>query len=812
MKTITNLAVSNVKKNRTRSVLVMISILLTTMLLTIIASVGTGIIRSGKQNAGLFYGDYYGTYNQVNEMQLQEMNLQSEFIDVGKQSYVAMVENTEADMYLYWADEQAQKDNNIVKQLENGKMPEKGNEIAAPKEFFQKSGVKNPKPGDAVEVSFRRDKSTRYQTETFTISGILSSNEASNLASAYEAYTSQEFFESQVPKEQRSYKVSFKLNDSVYINADKGEEVLKGLAKKCGIDSKNVSSNYLYLMYAREPGTETIVGCVMIALLVVVVSVVVIYNIFQVGIVQKIQEYGKIRALGTTKKQMKSMIFKEGMLVALVGIPAGLLTGTGAAALLFKKFFEAGQIRATGMGDVASVSVISLPILLLVAVVSALAVWIALKKPMHIVASISPVEAVRYQENNRRKNNTRKGKKKISVWGMTMANLSANRRRTAATICTMGLSCVLFVSLANFAGNIDNEYEARKTVEYGRFFLELNYDLNDEAYPENNLENVRKENPLGEELQKEIKQIDGVTEVRTRSLVAANEKKQEKQESCSVVVLNREEFEAYAKGANIIGTLDYDSLTKENGIAYTWSYFMEQSGYHVGQKIELEFLDGDSTVSYTGTLKGSFSNLEADWVITEDTWKNLGLSDNTVGSVWVDCDTKDEKKVENAIKELITGAEHVELTTWENTVKQVEMGTGMMQGGIYGVLAILGSIGFMNMANTIITGVITRKRELGILQAVGMTNRQLNQMLQLEGIIFSAGTVLVSLIVGCPLGYALFCYAKKKSIYGLNEYHIPMIEIGIMILIIVLLQCILSFLLSRNLRKETLVERINYET
>lgn len=808
MKTITNLAVSNVKRNRTRSILIIISILLTTMLLTLIATVGTGILRNGKANAGKLYGNYDGIYSRVNTEQLQKMELRSEFINIGKQSYVAMVENSEADMNLYWADEQAQEDANITDRLETGNMPQKGNEIAAPKEFFQKLGTDNPKLGDSVEVSYRTDMSSKYQVETFTISGILVSSESSNLQSAYNAYISQDFFEQLIPKQQRSFNVCFHLTDSVDITADSGEEVLKELAEKCGIDSENVSENYIYLMYTREPGTETIAACIMIALLVIVVSVVVIYNIFQVGIVQKIQEYGKIKALGSTRRQMKSMIFREGMMLAAVGVPLGLLLGLGAGKIIFH-YIEYEQMENIVGEQFVRVSVVSLPILLLVVLTAVLTVWLALKKPMKIVSSVSPVEAVRYQENMKRRNNTRKGKEKISVWGMTMANLSANRRRTAATICTMGLSCVLFVALSNFAGNIDNEYETRKTVAYGRFFLELDYSLNDEAYPENNLESIREENPLGEELQEKIKQIDGVTNVITRNIIAAKEEKQGVSKASSVVVFDRDSWEKYADEEACIGTLDYDSATRENGIAYTWSYFMEEMGYELGQAIELELSDGDRIVSYTGTLQGSFENVEADWVITENTWKSLGLTETTTRDIWVDCKEEDTQKVEAALRELLNGVEHVELITYENTMKQTEMQTRMLQGGIYGLIAILGCIGFLNMANTIITGVVTRKRELGILQAVGMTNRQLNRMLQLEGIIFSAGTVMVSLLIGGPLGYALFSYGKKKSVYGLNEYHFPWLEIGIMVSVIVVMQGVLAFLLSRNVRKETLVERIN---
>lgn len=811
MSTITHLALSNVKKNKTRSILVVMSILLTTMLLTIVASLGTAMLKHGQVNAGKLYGDFFGTYSKVSEEQLKNMELQSAFIDIGKQAYVATVENRDADMHLYWVDAQAQKSYNIQDRIESGYMPKKGNEIAAQIEFFQKQGVKNPKEGDQVQISLRSDNQSKYQVKTFTISGILSSSEMSNLKSAYIAYVSQEFFENQIPKEQHGYTVSFKLNDSIKINTDNGEMVLKELGEKCGIDKRNVSDNYIYLMYTKNPGTETILGCVMISLLVIVVSVAVIYNIFQVGIVQKIQEYGKIKALGTTRKQMKAMIFREGMMMALIGIPAGILVGTGVSALIFHGFVEKGRTNMSGMQNIEQVSVISLSVWLLIAVVSVLTVWIALKKPMKIVASVSPVEAVRYNENTNRKISTRKGRKKISVVGMTLANLSANRRRTVGTICTMGLSCVLFVALSNLAGNIDNEYEARKAVEYGRFVLHLNYSLNDEAYPEKNLENICKQNPLGEELQEKIHQIDGITEIIQRNIIAVKEQKQDVEIPRSVIILNKKMFQKYAEEEGVIGKLDYNTVTIENGLVYAWSYFMEENGYHQGQEVKLELQDGDKTVNYCGKIQGSFAAVSADWIITEDTWKNLGLSESTTGSIWLDCEEKEEEKVEKALKELLAGMDHVELIAYKNSIKEVELGTKMMQSGVYGMLVILGCIGFLNMANTIITGVITRKRELGVLQAVGMTNRQMNQMLQLEGIFFSAGTILVSLMIGQPLGYILFQYCKSYSFYGLNEYHVPVMEITIMILVIVLLQSVLSFLLSRNLRKESLVERINYQ-
>ena len=91
-----------------------------------------------------------------------------------------------------------------------------------------------------------------------------------------------------------------------------------------------------------------------------------------------------------------------------------------------------------------------------------------------------------------------------------------------------------------------------------------------------------------------------------------------------------------------------------------------------------------------------------------------------------------------------------------------------------------------------------------------MTNSQLDRSLWLEGLVFSAGTAAVSLVVGIPLGYALFRYCKSNSFAGLGTYRFPVREVLFLFVFIGVLQMALSFILSRNVRKESLVERIRY--
>ena len=129
----------------------------------------------------------------------------------------------------------------------------------------------------------------------------------------------------------------------------------------------------------------------------------------------------------------------------------------------------------------------------------------------------------------------------------------------------------------------------------------------------------------------------------------------------------------------------------------------------------------------------------------------------------------------------------------------------------YGILLLVGLIAFMNMANTMIISVVTRKRELGVMQALGMTNRQMNRMLRNEGLIFTFGSILISLLVGMPAGYALFCYGREHGYFGLEVYHVPFAEILAMVLILGVLQISLSYILSRNVKRESVVERIRYQ-
>ena len=495
------------------------------------------------------------------------------------------------------------------------------------------------------------------------------------------------------------------------------------------------------------------------------------------------------------------------MILAMISIPIGLIIGFLIAKGSFGWLIEQGNLVANGMKN-NQVPLFSVTMILISAGASLLTVILALRKPMKIVAKISPIEATRYLENSTRKNQgMRRGKKNVSVFSMAMANIVGNKKRTIETILTMGLSCVLFVIISNYVGNIDTEYEARRGLNHGQFELKLDYSLEwDEVYVENNLDLILKNNPLNESLIAKIRTIPGVQDVMTREIVVANINGTKQ----VVSIVNKEDFEKMRYEGDL-GSMDYDEAVENGDLFFGWAMWMESDGYSLGDSISLELDNGTEKFNYEGNITGAFVSADAYLVMPEEVYHSLQHEGSSYGYLWVDCDENDVISVEQKIKSLIEDTSYIQVRTYHDELEMAEFASRMMNLACYLFMAIVGLIGFMNLANTMIINIITKKQEYGVLQAVGMTNRQLNWSLQIQGLIFTLGTIGVALIVGLPLGHMIFSYAKKNGIFGMNVYHVPVVPILVMITLVGILQIVLSFILSHNLKKETLVERIRYQ-
>lgn len=242
-----------------------------------------------------------------------------------------------------------------------------------------------------------------------------------------------------------------------------------------------------------------------------------------------------------------------------------------------------------------------------------------------------------------------------------------------------------------------------------------------------------------------------------------------------------------------------------------WDHFLDNE-YQIGDTFSGEILDGGKRIPFSAPLLGSCGHSnDATVTMTEDTFRSLGITEDMTSILFIDCSDENEAAVKRQLEQLTRELEHLRITSFSDQLALSHLLIDFTKSGCYTFLAILGIIGFMNMANTMITNILTRKREFGIMQAMGMSNRQLNQMLQLEGLVFTAGTLVIALVLGNILGYLAFGYCKKQGVIGLFEYHAPVLELAALVAGISVLQTALAFILSKNIKKASLVERIRHQ-
>ena len=122
---------------------------------------------------------------------------------------------------------------------------------------------------------------------------------------------------------------------------------------------------------------------------------------------------------------------------------------------------------------------------------------------------------------------------------------------------------------------------------------------------------------------------------------------------------------------------------------------------------------------------------------------------------------------------------------------------------------IVGLVGVLNFFNAIFTGIITRRREFAVLQAIGMTGRQLKRMLMLEGLLYTLGAVGVSLVLALALGPVAF--TAVESLFWFFTYRFTLTPFLVVIPVFVLLGLGIPLLTYRSAARHTIVERLRQE-
>lgn len=813
MSTIKTLAVSRIKYNKSRTILTAIAMILTTTLLMGVGICAVGLFDMTKQQAS----SENNIHASLSELSAEQVNKLKNHMDVESleiSEVFATVEYEKMNGFLNYG---AQLKGGIYHRLGNlteGHEAAAVDEICGPPAFFERMGVE-PVIGNKIEISFRPHGEGLAETREFTICGLvtqvdMSGMDISDSRIAYSASISDALATEYLEPGERAYAAYIRVLGEDELGYDEIQEKINKVAEDICYDTEKVSLNKPYLYTMTDPGTEMMQIAGGIALLVIFFAGLVIYSIYYVSVITDIQEIGRLKALGASDRQVKKVLLAEGMRLAVFAIPFGLLFGYLIPYLAMPaviKLISGQSFRELGIGKV---HMFSLPILLLVVVAVLVVIYLSLRKPMKMAAKISPIEALRYQESSG-KGKFRKGSKSVSLFRLSAANLLRNKKRTIVTIVTMGLSCALFMSLAGVLSSARAEDMARMIIRMGDFQLGLDYERNDKEYPERNLDSLQQRNFFNEEFLQEIRSLDGVKEIAFGEAVLIDSDYPsalfEDSHRITLTWFDREGAEEYRKILKQ-GEIDYAAMTAENGALFTSDYFMDEYELAIGDEIPLTIHDGNRELSLTVTLAASVDTGDNQLCITKEVWDALEMQFDTKTDLYISVEPDKYESIKPVLQQIADEGEYFSLYSIDEEIEIGRQSVLLIKYPMYLVLIMIAVISFMNLINTMITSIAVRKKELGILQAIGLSDKQLTKMLAGEGMVYTAGTLLASVSIGNILGYLLFGWAKENHFMNLSAYHYPLVETILLAAVLILGQLGITLFISKRVRKESLIDRI----
>ena len=776
------------------------------------------------QNAAVnkVYPTWHAMYRQVSEENMGKIAQHDLIGEYGlRQDVGESVLNKDDFILISYLDNGAQK---LAKQtFTKGHAPKKGNDAVLSRDALKTLGYPNAKIGDTIKIPiqiYEADGMGLQQEKTFRLTGFSPDIKNQNDEKIFSMLVSKDFMEEVIPKKQRSYRMMIRLNETAATSTDAIKEQIKEIGKNFDVTEDNIveNSDYLFANYidpAFYSGMAIIVGIILIA------GALTIYSIYYVSLINKVQEFGKLAALGATKRQIRQIILRENLIVAGLSIPAGLLIGIAAVKFVFFQLISSissEQAMTKEMRQVLDNGEVSLILPWIIAMtigVTLLTVILASLKPMRQASKIMPIEAMRYTGQMQGNKKQRKGFIDLNLRRLANANLSRNKKRTMVTIFSLGMIGILFVVISTVFSCMNPKQAARDTIAED-YCMSIASREGDKMRPELKWTVIQQNNPLNNKVINKIKAIDGVEKVDafqsiTGEVPSVKDPGTDKPMSLSIGGISKDQMALINRDIEK-GHATYEELNSGDKVIATGYILANYPEIKIGDTLTFKFFDGnrtfekDMTIIGGGSFAQSVTNFD-NFLMSNEAIKKLSKN-NLTYYVNIKAAKGKTKTVQSAIENIEEGNELFRLESYEEVLKQWEHTLQLTAGAGYAIMLVLAIVGIMNLINTTIDSILSRKKELGVMQAIGMSNQQMKKMLRTEGFVYAGGIILLAGGLGSILGYLVYLYAESHSLMQIKVYQYPLIQVLLMIFLVVIVQLILTYATTTIVNKETVIKRI----
>lgn len=866
MNIVNKLTLRHLKLNKRRTLVTILGVIISVAMIIAVATLSVSFIELMKKEMIATEGEWHVQYQNVDKAQLNviEADEATKKLVISKDLGYAPLEGSQNDNkpYLYIKSYNEKGFEQFPIELMEGRFPKAKNELIISEEIASNAKV-DYKIGDSLtlqageRITADEGESENYvlnqneplrkmndrleehlqnqTTEKYTVVGIIKRPEWEPAQAP--GYTVISYFDENLMSAGDKVTATVVLNkvdNSLYAHAEE-------LAKNNHIEK--IAYNNALLRYSGVTNNGDLRNMllslsIIIMTIIMVGSIALIYNAFAISVSERARHLGMLASVGATKSQKRNSVYFEGFVIGLISIPLGIIFGLIGIGITFMCINPLIQ----GALDVsAKLTVVVTPsTILITCLVSMLTIFISTYIPARKASKVSAIDAIRQTQDVKLTRKAVKTSKLVrKMFGMeaeiALKNLKRNKRRYQATVFSLVISIVLFLSVTSYTGYLKKGIDLSSSGVNYDILVQMDLDSEEETA----------------ELVNSITALSNVTDanyiqsLEVNSLVdkafIADELKETLKEDDSILkngkypyyiqisVLDSTKLKAYA---DKVGA-DYDHLINISDPAaivinenkyedYESRKKVETKAIYLekGDQLDLYYTDWDTEKETrmksvkiaalteelpTGISPSYLGNLNI--VVSDQVFKEL-VSENMEKYMrdTLYLSSSDPIATQNSIEKMKENDIYIN-NVYKNRQDEEQM-VLLMSVFTYGFIALITLISVANIFNTISTSISLRKREFAMLKSMGMTPKGFRRMINYESIFYGIKSLLYGIPISILLMYFIYRAMMNSFTFG---FSLPWLSILYVILAVFLIVSAAMLYSSSKVKKENIIDALKQE-
>ncbi|MCI9380127.1 MAG: ABC transporter permease [Dorea sp.] len=822
MRSYLTLAWKELKAQKIMAVLIFTAVIISTIMTTVTGQ-SIGILQSMRidQAAGL-NGNRYATFHQLNKEQAQKLHEDDRLYDAGDIIFVGSMPlgSSSLDLYLREYHDNALSMYPSFGRIEEGRLPEKANEIALSEDAMQYLGL-NAAIGSTISLDLRTsvmDNSLpdiEYSAD-FVLTGILESSYIGYASGMVGGIVGDGTAEKLLPEEYLLYSTDFKTYDKRNF-----QSIIYDLAADLNVNERFIQYNWILLdalgiSYDKAADSDTGTGfsfmaaaCVLVGALVLLAAGLVIYNILKISITKRMKEYGTLRAIGAERGQIYRLVSLQLLILCGAGIPIGLLFGTlsakgvliAATGILNPDLFMVNSVSELNTA-ISAAGTVKLPMLLASVAVTLLFALLAAFPAAWYASRLSPIAAMSGQAVKIKRRGKRNRKIHIFEAYYAGLNLKRGRGRTIVTILSLVMSITVFVALQSFTGLLDASSEVQDM-----YFSDYSITNETSGIPPESVDtliaNDAVESISATRLSVFMPGAGDVLPFETDLSVKSYE-------TLQLVNIDDAQLQRYApklSDQDRQALNDGTGCLAKNPIAFSYGDTpVERTELAVGDTIQL----GDRTLRVVGVIDAAitinndgFTN-GVQLIVNDEIYCSLLRNDSYSEIYPTLLDDADTNTFESWLDNWCSEYPGTHWLSYLQSSNEMEESFEQIKMLCWVLIIFIGIIGILNIINTVYSNIHTRIGEIGMQRAIGMSAGCLYKTFLWEGAYYG----IFATLIGAVAGYICCVFVEAARTDTLRLVDVPVIAIA-EAAIISILACLLATAIPlRSIARMSIVDSI----